>query len=231
VKGIGGHKAGGLSLSKRLGIVSLIALLTGSWFYYKLDVHTIGLPTGLGIFDIGPFFILFFMLVTIALYASGVIDGIDGLSGGIFAAIYAAYGGIAFYQQQINLAAFCFVIVGGILAFLWFNIPPARFYMTETGSMGLTITLAVIAFMTDSIAGGYGVMILPVIAFPLVLTVLSNIIQVMSKKLRAGKKVFLVAPLHHHFEAIGWPAYKVTRRYWILGVVFAILGLVLGLLG
>jgi len=160
-----------------------------------------------------------------------VIDGLDGLSGGIFASMFAAYMGIAFYQQQINLAAFCAVIVGGILAFLWYNIPPARFYMTETGSMGLTITLAVVAFMTDSISGGYGVLVLPIIALPLVLTSLSVVLQVLSKKFRGGKKIFLVAPLHHHFEAIGWPAYKVTMRYWILGVIFALLGTVLALIG
>src|SRR3990167_223804 len=95
-------------------------------------------------------------------------------------------------------AAFCLVVLGGILAFLWFNIPPARFYMSETGILGLTTTLTVIAFLTDS------VVILPLIAFPLFATVVSNIIQLGSKHLRNGKKVFLVAPLHHHFEAIGW---------------------------
>lgn len=231
IRGSEGYAAGGLSLLKRLAIVTLIAFFTALWFYIKLDVHTIGLPTEWGIFDIGPFFVPFFILVTLALYSGGVIDGLDGLAGGTFATIFAAYAGIAFYQQQINLAAFCAVIVGGILAFLWFNIPPARFYMSETGSMGLTITLAVVAFMTDSIAGGYGVLVLPIIAFPLLITVLSNVIQVSSKKLRAGKKVFLVAPLHHHFEALGWPAYKVTMRYWILGVMFALLGLVLALIG
>ena len=231
VRGAGDYKAGGLSLVKRLSLVALIALFTASWFYFKLNVHTIGLPHSWGIFDIGPLFIPFFILITLALYSGGVIDGLDGLAGGTFATMFAAYAGIAFYQQQINLAAFCAVVVGGILAFLWFNIPPARFYMTETGSMGLTITLAVVAFMTDSIAGGYGVLILPIIAFPLFITSLSNIIQVISKKTRGGKKVFLVAPLHHHFEAIGWPAYKVTMRYWILGVMFAMLGLVLALIG
>ncbi len=102
--------------------------------------------------------------------------------------------------------------------------------MSETGTMGLTITLAVVAFLTDSLGGGYGVLVLPIIALPLMLTTLSVIIQVLSKKYR-GKKVFLVAPVHHHFEAIGWPAYKVTMRYWIIGVLFAILGLILALIG
>jgi phospho-N-acetylmuramoyl-pentapeptide-transferase len=165
-----------------------------------------------------------------ALYSGGVIDGIDGLAGGIFAAMFGAYAGIAFYQQQIDLAAFCATIAGAILAFLWFNIPPARYYMSETGTMGLTITLAVVAFMTDALGDGYGVLVLPIIALPLVITVLSVVIQVLSKRFR-GKKVFLVAPVHHHFEAIGWPAYKVTMRYWVLSVVLAILGMVVALIG
>ena len=158
-----------------------------------------------------------------------MIDGIDGLAGGIFSTAFMAYAGIAFFQNQINLAAFSATLTGAILAFLWFNIPPARFWMTETGTMGLTLTLAVIAFMTDTSGNGYGVAALPVIAFPLVVTVLSNIIQVASKKLR-GKKVFRIAPLHHHFEAIGWPSYKVTMRYWIISIVCAILGMTIALI-
>jgi phospho-N-acetylmuramoyl-pentapeptide-transferase len=102
--------------------------------------------------------------------------------------------------------------------------------MSETGTMGLTITLTVVAFMTDRLGEGYGLLVLPVIALPLVVTVFSNIIQVLSKKIR-GKKVFLVAPLHHHFEAIGWPAYKVTMRYWVISLVCAILGIALALIG
>jgi len=145
--------------------------------------------------------------------------------------MFASYAGIAFYQDQINLATFCAVILGGILAFLWFNIPPARFYMSETGSMALTITLAVVAFMTDSLGGGHGVLVLPVIAMPLIVTSLSVIIQILSKRFRGGKKVFLVAPIHHHFEALGWPSYKVTMRFWIIGIVFAIFGLILGIMG
>ena len=155
-----------------------------------------------------------------ATFSGGVIDGLDGLSGGVFASIFAAYAGIAFFQDQINIAAFCAVIAGAILAFLWFNIPPARFYMSETGIMALTTTLATVAFLTNAVA------VLPIIAFPLVLESLSVIIQLSSKKL-FGRKVFLVAPIHHHFEAIGWPAEKVVMRFWILSVVFAIFGMIL----
>jgi len=230
IHGGGDHIAGGMSLRKRLLIVASIGLIAGSWFYFKLGISTLGLPQG-HLLPLGIFFIPFFALVTMAVYSGGVIDGIDGLAGGIFATMFSAYAGIAFYQQQINLATFCLVVVGAILAFLWFNIPPARFYMSETGTMGLTITLAVVAFMTDSLGDGYGVIILPVIALPLVITTLSVIIQLLSKKFRNGKKVFLVAPVHHHFEAIGWPAYKVTMRYWIIGVVFAIMGVILAVVG
>jgi phospho-N-acetylmuramoyl-pentapeptide-transferase len=232
IKGSKDNAAGGLSLTKRLVVVTLIGLSCALWFYFKLDVRSIGLPTFFGgMLNIGWLFIPFFVLVMLAVYSGGVIDGLDGLSGGIFATMFASYAGIAFYQQQINLAAFCAVIVGAILAFLWYNIPPARFYMSETGSMALTVTLTVVAFMTDSLGHGYGVLVLPIIGFPLLITSLSVIIQVLSKKLRQGKKVFLVAPIHHHFEALGWPAYKVVMRYWVIGVIFAMLGLVLALLG
>lgn len=229
VRGNGDYIAGGLSLKKRLVVVGFIGLLCALWFYFKLDVATIGLPV-FGDLYIGWFFVPFFILVTLCIYSGGVIDGIDGLAGGVFATMFASYGAIAFYQHQINLSAFCATVVGGILAFLWFNIPPARFYMSETGTMGLTITLTVVAFMTDSLGDGHGLLALPVIAAPLIATTLSDVIQLMSKRFR-GKKVFLVAPLHHHFEALGWPGYKVTMRFWIVGVVFALLGIVFALIG
>lgn len=228
VRGGGSHIAGGLSLKKRLILVAIIAVAAALWFYFKLDVATIGLPY-IGDLQIGWLFIPLFVLVIIGLYSGGVIDGIDGLAGGVFAAMFSAYAVIAFQQEQINLAAFCAVVSGSILAFLWFNIPPARFYMSETGTMGLTITLGIVAFMTDSIGEGQGLIALPIVALPLVATTLSNIIQVFSKKYR-GKKVFLIAPIHHHFEALGWPPYKVTMRFWILSIVFAILGAIVALL-
>lgn len=228
VKGGGGHFAGGLSLPKRLTCITLIGILCGVWFYDKLGIQAIGLPYGHSLF-LGVLIVPLFALVMLAVYSGGVIDGIDGLSGGIFATIFSAYAGIAFYQSQINLAAFCLVIVGGILAFLWFNIPPARFYMTETGSMALTITLTVVAFMTDTLGKGHGLIVLPIVALPLVITSLSVVMQMLSKRFRGGKKIFHVAPVHHHFEAIGWPSYKVTMRYWIIGVISAILGVILAL--
>ncbi|OGD69101.1 hypothetical protein A2811_02260 [Candidatus Campbellbacteria bacterium RIFCSPHIGHO2_01_FULL_34_10] len=218
----GKYIAGGLPLKLRIILVLLIGAIGGWWFYSKLGVSSINIPLD-GVLELGILFIPFFMMVMLSLFASGVIDGIDGLSGGVMATIFSAYAGIAFFQGQIDLAAFCAMIVGGILAFLWFNIPPARFYMSETGILGLTTTLTVVAFLTGH------VLVLPIIAFPLFATVLGNIIQVSSKKIR-GKKVFRVAPIHHHFEAIGWPSYKVVMRYWIISVIFAILGMIIALL-
>lgn len=219
----------GIPLRFRLLFVAMLSLFIGWWFYAKLGVAVVSLPLS-GSLYLGWLIIPFFMLVTVFLYASGVIDGIDGLSGGVFASIFFAYALIAFYQNQIDLAAFCATVVGALLAFLWFNIPPARFWMTETGSMGLTITIAAIAFMTDTLGEGKGLSVLPVIGFLLFATVISNILQVLSKRFRHGKKVFRIAPLHHHFEAVGWPGYKVTMRYWILSIIFAIVGVSIALL-
>ncbi len=227
IRGGGSYKAGGLSLRKRLFIVGTVGLLASFWFYYKLDVLTIGVPF-YGELFIGWLIIPLFTLITIAVYSGGIIDGIDGLAGGIFAIMFGAYGAIAFFQNQINLSAFCATLLGGILAFLWFNIPPARFYMSETGSMALTLTLSIVAFMTDSLGGGEGLLVLLLVAFPLLITSLSAVIQMFSKRF-LHRKVFLIAPLHHHFEALGWPSYKVTMRYWILSVIFALLGLILAL--
>lgn len=217
----------GVKLRTRLVLITILSMAIGWWFYDKLDVSSISM-LWYDDLELGILFIPFFALVALAVYASGVIDGIDGLSGGVFMFIFAAYTGIGFMQMQYDIAAFCATVVGGILAFLWFNIPPARFYMTETGSMALTLCLTIVAFMTDTLGGGEGVSVLPIIGFLLVATVASNVIQVLSKRIR-GKKVFLVAPLHHHFEALGWPAAKVTMRYWVLGFVFAIIGILLSI--
>lgn len=219
----------GLSLKRRLAFVLVMSGLIGWWFYEKLEVTVVSIPFD-GALHVGILIIPLFMLLALALYASGVIDGIDGLSGGVFTSIFAAYAVVAFYQQQINLAAFCAMLVGALLAFLWFNVPPARFFMTETGTMALTLTLSTVAFLTDSLGGGIGIAALPIIGFVLVATVTSNVVQILSKKYR-GKKVFKVAPLHHHFEAIGWPGYKVTMRYWILSVMLAFIGVIFAITG
>ncbi len=219
---------GGLSLSWRILIVALFACFAGWWFYTKLGVSGIGMPF-VGTLPLGPFFIPFFILVTLALYASGVIDGIDGLAGGVFAIIFLAYAGIAFAQSQVALAGFAATVSGAIFAFLWFNVPPARFYLSETGSMALTLALAVTAFSADTLGGGVGVIVLPIIALPLTITVIANILQVFWKKV-FKRKLFHIAPIHHHFETLGWPPYKVTMRYWIITIMAGVFGLAIALL-
>lgn len=220
---------GGLKLRIRLLAVAFVAVLCAWWFYSKLGVTAVSFIDPWHVLNLGVFFIPFFILVALFLYAGGVIDGLDGLSGGVFAIIFAAYGGIAFFQNQMDLAGLCAAITGGLLAFLWFNIPPARYYLSETGSMGLTIVLTVVAFLTDLGGEGKGVLVLPIIALPLVATVFSNVLQIFWKK-AFKRKLFRIAPLHHHFEAIGWPASKVTMRYWVVGIIFATIGLGLALL-
>ena len=223
VSDLGKYIGGGMSFKKRLIVIALIGLGGGLWFFYKLEWDVISIPL-LGHFSIGIWYIPLFVAVMVACWAGGIIDGIDGLSGGTFASIFGAFAIIAFSQGKVDLATFCTVITGTLFAFLWFNIPPARFYMTEVGSLGLVATLSVVAFLTDS------VVVLPIIAGLLVLEVGSVIIQLLSKKFRK-KKIFLSTPIHHHFEAIGWPAYKVTMRFWIIGIVLAIIGVVVKLVG
>ncbi len=219
----------GLRLRVRLCLVGAISLMCAWWFYEKLGVAEISFPFLTQPLYLGPLFILFFVLVSLFFYAGGVIDGLDGLAGGVFAIIFAAYAGIAFFQFQFDIAALSGAISGGLLAFLWFNIPPARFYLSETGTMGLTIVLVVIAFLTDDHGNGKGIAVLPIVGILLVITVLSNIAQLVSKKVY-GKKLLRIAPLHHHFEALGWPPYKVTMRYWVVGVIAAIIGMSVALL-
>lgn len=225
VRGTGTHFAGGLPLSQRLLVVIGTAIFIAWWFYDKLEVSSVSF-FGVTEIELGIFFIPFFIFIATCIYMSSVIDGIDGLAGGVLATIFAAYTGVALVQSQFDIAALCAVIVGAVLAFLWFNIPPARFYMTETGIMALTMSLTVVAFMTDTLGDGVGVSVLPIIGLLLVVTVIANTIQILSKKL-TGKKVFLVAPLHHHFEALGWPSYKVTMRYWIISIICASIGVII----
>ena len=219
---MGSYVGGGLSFPIRLAVVSSLGLYAGWWFYSKLGVDSVRIPF-YGDYSLGGLlFILFFILVTLATFSTGVIDGVDGLSGGIMSAVFTAYGMIAFANGQINLSAFCFVVVGGVMAFLWFNIPPAQFMLGETGMLGLTLSLSVVAFLTNA------VLYLPIIAFPLVVTTASVILQLSWKKI-FKRKLFLVAPLHNHFQAKGWPNYKVTMRYWIVSYMCAMLGVIIAL--
>jgi len=218
----------GIKLRYRLLIVFMLALCIGWWFWAKLGVTTVDIPFAAPL-ALGWGVIPLFIVISLCLYASGVIDGIDGLSGGVFASIFAAYAIISYAYNQIDLAAFCAAVVGGLLAFLWFNIPPARFYMSDTGTMALTLALGSIAFMTDQLASGVGIAVLPVIGGLLVVTVLSDVLQVFWKRV-FKRKLFRIAPLHHHFEALGWPGYKVVMRYWVLSIALAFAGVLLATL-
>ncbi len=213
----------GLTRWQRVGSVIVIGLVGALWLYIKLDISTLHIPFH-GAVDLGFGFIILFVLVMLATFSSSVIDGIDGLAGGVMTTAFSAYGVIAFFQGQMDIAAFCAVVVGGLLAFLWFNVPPARFYLGETGMLGLTVTLALVAFFTDQ------VLVLIVIGFPLVATSFSSIVQMIARR-AFGTTVFRLAPLHHHFQALGWSAEKVTMRYWIVSVVCAITGIIIALIG
>ncbi|MCL5410644.1 MAG: phospho-N-acetylmuramoyl-pentapeptide-transferase, partial [Patescibacteria group bacterium] len=178
---------------------TVIASAGAWWFYYKLGWNSFHVPR-IGDFTIGLWYVPLFIIVLVWMaFSSNETDGLDGLAGGIFALAYGTYSVICLTQGKVELAAFCATVMGGLLAFLWFNIPPARFFMGDTGSMSLGMTLGVIAFLTNSVA------VLPVITLIFMVEGLSFLVQFASKKLRHGKKVFLSSPIHHHFEAIGWP--------------------------
>ncbi len=223
ILGKGKYTDSGIKFTRRLIAVVLIGLIGAWWFYFKLDIHTLHIP-GIGEMEIGILYLPLFVLVVLSCWAGGVIDGLDGLAGGSFGIMFGAFTIIAFSQMQYNLAAFCAVIAGTTLAFLWFNIPPARFYMAESGTMGLTATLAVVAFLTDS------VLVLPIIGGLLVIEAGSVILQLVSKKL-FHKRIFISSPIHHHLEAKGWQPEKITMRFWIIGMVLAIIGVAIRLLG
>lgn len=222
-------KGEGIRLRMRLVIIALASAGIGWWFYDKLDVTSVMVPL-YGPLFLGIFIIPSFILGTLFIYASGTIDGIDGLAGGVFASVFSAYAGIALINTQIDLAAFCAMIVGAVLAFLWFNIPPARFFMTETGTMALTLSLATIVFMTDALGGGFGIALFPVAGVLLCTTVITTVLHILSKKI-LKKKLLRIAPLHHHFEALGWPSYKVTMRYWIISIIAALFAIALASVG
>lgn len=226
-----GKFRGGLRFRTKLIIYIIVAAIGAWWFYSKLGWSEIHIPGGnlFGLpynIELGWWYIPLFITVLVGTsFSANQTDGLDGLLGGVMAFCFTAFSVIALVQDKPELAVFCITLVGAILAFLWFNIYPARFFMGDTGSFALGMTLAVVAFLTNS------VIILPIIAFPLVIEAVTTIIQIVSKKVRGGKKVFISAPIHNHFLAQGWPESKVVMRFWIISAVFAIIGLVIALIG
>lgn len=224
VRGKGVFGGGGLGVKHRLAIYTFIALIGAWWFYYKLDWDIFHIPF-LGHIQIGwPYIFIFIFVIVATAFSVNETDGLDGLAGGVLLTSFGSVGAIAFILGRYDLAAFCGVIVGALLAFLWFNINPARFIMGDTGSMSLGITLGVVAMLTNT------ALFLPIIGGVLVIESLSVIIQLISKKLRRGKKIFLSSPIHHHFEALGWSEPKIVMRFWVISGVSAVVGLVLFLL-
>lgn len=217
-------KSGGLKArTQLLGLVGLAAGAAG-WFYYKLGYNLIHIP-GTGDISIGWLYIPLFILVVVSTAkAVSITDGLDGLAGGLLGAAFSALAVIAFFQGNHRIAAFCATIVGAVLAYTWFNIHPARFFMGQTGSTALGAALGVVAMLTNT------VFLLPIIGGVFVLEAGSSLIQVASKKL-FKRKLFLSAPIHHHLEAIGWPETKVTMRFWVLGAVCAAAGILVAIVG
>ncbi|MFA6194177.1 MAG: phospho-N-acetylmuramoyl-pentapeptide-transferase [Patescibacteria group bacterium] len=223
VRGQGVLGGGGLKLRHRLLIYTLIAIAGALWFYFKLDWTVFHVPF-LGNFEIGAWYIPIFIFIIVATsFSVNETDGLDGLAGGTLMIAFATYGIIAFMLGRYELATFCGVIIGALLAFLWFNIPPARFYMGDTGSMSLGVTLGIIAMLTNNS------LLLIFVGLIFLLESLSVIIQVLSKRLR-GRKVFLSAPIHHHYQAKGWPEAKVVMRFWVIAIIGAAIGLTIFLL-
>lgn len=229
IKGIGPNN-GGLRFRTKLIIYVLVASIGAWWFYSKLGWSSIHIPGGnlFGLpynIELGWWYIPLFIFVLVGTsFSANQTDGLDGLLGGVMSLCFVAYAVIALVRGQEMLAVFCGTLSGAILAFLWFNIYPARFFMGDTGSFALGMTLAVVAFLTNS------VLVLPIIAFILVWEAITTIVQIFYKKY-FGKKVWLSAPIHHHFEAKGWPETKVTQRFWIISAVCAVMGLVIALIG
>ncbi len=220
----GKGKIKGLGISAKFFWQIVIAGLGAWWFYYKLDFHDIQIPL-LGILEIGWWYIPLFMLVLIGTAnAVNITDGLDGLAGGLLAIAFAAFGAIAFMQGNFGVTIFCVALIGSLIAFLWFNINPARFFMGDTGAFAMGATLAVIALLTNSVVA------FVVIGLLFVIEAASSLLQRFSKKY-FKRKIFIAAPFHLHLQAIGWSEPKIVMRAWLLGGVLAVLGIIARLAG
>lgn len=215
-----GDEGGGLRVRHRLFIYMAIAGVGAWWFHFKLQWDVLHIPFA-GDVTIGWAYVIFFIVVLVATsFSVNETDGLDGLAGGTLGIAFGAYAVIAFMQGRFDLAAFCAVIAGALVAYLWFNIPPARFIMGDTGSMSLGITLGVVAMLTNQ------ALLLPFIGFVFVVESASVIVQIFCRKVFATK-FFLSTPIHHHFEAIGWAESKVVMRFWIIAVMMAVIGVII----
>lgn len=215
----------GLRAPVKFAMVTLAGLGMGWFFWAKLGWTGVHIPFA-GELELGIWMVPLFAFIVVATgNAVNIADGLDGLAGGLSGIAFFSFGVIALLQGQFGVAGFCFTVMGALFAYLWFNVYPARFMMGDVGSFALGCSLAVVAMMTNTL------FLLPIIGAVFVLDTGSVILQIVSKKLRHGRKIFLSAPIHHHLEAIGWPETKVTMRFWLIGLAAAVIGMILALLG
>lgn len=220
-----GRGAAGLRGPVKFFLISAVGLILGWFFAFKLGWTDILVPF-VGDFTIGGVWVMliFAFAVVATSNAVNITDGLDGLSGGLAMMAYGSYGVIALFQGNLMLFGFCLTVVGWLLSYIWFNVPPARFMMGDTGSFALGAGLGVVSMMTNSF------LLLPIIGLPFVVETSSSLIQLISKKF-FHKKVFISAPLHHHLEAKGWGEAKIVMRFWIVAGVCAILGIFIAATG
>lgn len=201
-----------------------IALAATAVLYWLVnDGHGyVAVPTVPVLLDIGILYIpIAIIVIAGTANAVNITDGLDGLAGIIAATAFAAYGIIALLRDQQFLVIFCFITVGACFAFLWFNAHPAQMFMGDVGSQALGGALGVVALMTNQW------LILPIIAIVPLATLLSSTLQVLYFKATGGKRLFKIAPLHHHFEAIGWSETQIVQRWWLIGLLSAMIGIAL----
>jgi phospho-N-acetylmuramoyl-pentapeptide-transferase len=219
-----GTGVAGLRSSIKFLLIAVIGLGLGWYFYSKLGFNAVHVPF-IGTWTLGWLIVPVFAFVVVATgNAVNISDGLDGLAGGLVATAFGAFGIIALLEGHIALASFCFIVIGALLSYLWFNIFPARFFMGDVGSFALGTSLGVVAMLTNSL------FLLPVIGLVFVVEAGSSLLQLFSKRV-FKRKIFLSAPIHHHLEAIGWPETKVTMRFWVVGYVAAFLGVLLAVSG
>jgi phospho-N-acetylmuramoyl-pentapeptide-transferase len=212
----------GLRPRTKFIIQVVIALAAALGLKYVLGVPNMFVPGGQGDTDLGVWYVLIATFIIVAeSNAVNMTDGLDGLAGLIAASVFAAYGGIALLQGQIFLARFSFTLVGAIFGFLWFNVHPAQLFMGDTGSLALGATLAVVALMT-----GHWIL-LPLIAVIPFSVVMSVVLQVTYFRITGGRRLFKMSPIHHHFELSGWSETQIVQRFWLIGLLFAMIGVAL----
>lgn len=224
VRGLGGGYKG-LRPMLKFTMIAAVGLITAWFFYTKLGYSSIHIPFAPFDIEIGIWMIPLFAFVVIATgNAVNITDGLDGLAGGLAAMAFGTFGVIAVLQGNMGIAGFCFTVVGALIAYTWFNIFPARFFMTDIGSFALGTSLGVVAMLTNTL------FLLPIIGFVFVADTATSLLQIASKKI-FHRKIFLSAPVHHHLEAVGWPEAKVTMRFWLIGQACGAVGLVIALIG